>query len=54
MRSSVIRGTIIKLPIPLTTRPQVWKGGKMYSLEEDAEGVQRVKRYNASRRIRKD
>lgn len=36
---------LAKLPIPLTIGPQVWKGGKMYSLEEDAEGFQRVKRY---------
>ncbi len=45
---------LAKLPIPLNIRPQAWKGGKMYSLEEDAEGFQRVKRYNVRWRIRKD
>lgn len=34
---------LVKLAIPENVRPQVWKGGKMYGLEEDAEGNQRVK-----------
>jgi hypothetical protein len=42
---------LAKLLISLTIRPQVWKGGKMYSLEEDAEGFQRVKRYRLAWRV---
>ncbi len=37
---------LARVPIPRTVSPKVWKGGKMYSLEEDGEGFQKVKRYN--------
>jgi hypothetical protein len=36
---------LIKVPIPRTARSLVWKNGRMYCLEEDAEGFQKVKRY---------
>ena len=39
---------LAKLPIPRALRPQVWKAGKMYALEEDQEGFQRVKRFSVS------
>ncbi len=36
---------LVKLPIPESTRPQVWKGGRMYAIKENAEGRQSVSRY---------
>jgi len=43
---------LVKLPIPEEVRPRVWKSGHMYGLEEDAEGVQKVKRYRLAWRIK--
>jgi hypothetical protein len=34
--------------IPLKTRPQVFKNNKLYTIEEDEEGYQSVKRYKVS------
>jgi hypothetical protein len=36
------------ITIALKYRPQVWKNGKMYSIEEDSYGVQIVKRYKVT------
>jgi len=36
---------LAKLSIPVTIRPAVWQSGHMYGLEEDAEGLQKVKRF---------
>jgi hypothetical protein len=36
---------LVKRAIPESIRPQVWKSGKMYAIEEDTEGRQRIKRY---------
>ncbi len=37
--------------IPLMVRPQVWKKGKLYTIEEDKEGYQYIKRYKVSWKI---
>ena len=42
---------LARVPIPRTVSPKVWKSGKLYSLEEDGEGFQRVKRYSVSWQI---
>jgi hypothetical protein len=34
--------------IPLMVRPQVWKKGKLYTIEEDEDGYQFVKRYKVT------
>ncbi|MDH5203993.1 MAG: hypothetical protein OEW69_12160, partial [Nitrospirota bacterium] len=34
--------------IPLKARPQVWKKNKLYTIEEDEEGFQVVKRYKVT------
>jgi hypothetical protein len=36
---------IVRVPISLTARSLVWKNKKMYCLDEDEEGFQKVKRY---------
>jgi hypothetical protein len=42
---------LAKMAIPERIRPQVWKDGKMYGLEEDAEGNQKVRRFRLAWRI---
>jgi len=34
--------------IPLKTQPRVWKRGKLYTIEEEEEGYQVVKRYKVN------
>ena len=34
--------------IPLKVRPQTWKNGKLYTIEEDEDGFQYVKRYRVT------
>jgi len=37
--------------IPMKFQPNIWKKGKLYSIEEDEEGYQVVKRYKVTWKI---